>query len=131
VATTAVRSAAIEELPMVVHTIVAAFAADPVVRWVWPEAHQYLESMPAFTVAFAGGGFSDGGAHTTDGYRGALRIVDQTVAKSLQRDLGADGQDGRLSSGWTALVSADDWGGPGASVKGPWRRAPSPRARTV
>ena len=26
--------------------------------------------MPAFTVAFAGGGFSDGSAHTTDGYGG-------------------------------------------------------------
>ena len=87
---------------MVVPTIVAAFAADPVVRWVWPEAHQYLESMPAFTVAFAGGGFNDGSAYTTDGYEGAALwlppdvhpdenavgdIVEQTVAKSLQRDL--------------------------------------------
>jgi ribosomal protein S18 acetylase RimI-like enzyme len=91
-----------EERPTVVHTIVAAFAADPVVRWFWPEAHQYLESMPAFTVAFAGGGFMDGGAHTTDGYGGAAlwlppgvhpdenavgAIVDQTVARSLQSDL--------------------------------------------
>ena len=56
---------------MVVHTIVLAFAADPVIRWCWPEAHQYLESMPAFTVAFAGGGFRDGSAYTTDGYGGA------------------------------------------------------------
>jgi ribosomal protein S18 acetylase RimI-like enzyme len=98
----AVRSAVMEERPMVVHTIVAAFAADPVVRWVWPEAHQYLESMPAFTVAFAGGGFSDGSAYTTDGYQGAALwlppdvhpdenavgdIVGRTVAKPLQRDL--------------------------------------------
>jgi len=102
VATTAVRSAAMAERPMVVHTIVLAFAADPVVRWVWPEAHQYLESMPAFTVAFAGGGFGDGSADTTDGYEGVGLwlppgvhpdqnavgdIVDQTVAKSLQSDL--------------------------------------------
>jgi len=87
---------------MVVQTIVLAFAADPVVRWVWPEAHQYLESMPAFTVAFAGGGFTDGSAYTTDGYGGAALwlppdvhpdddavgdIVDRTVARPLQRDL--------------------------------------------
>jgi ribosomal protein S18 acetylase RimI-like enzyme len=91
-----------EERPMVVHTIVAAFAADPVVRWVWPEAHRYLESMPAFTVAFAGGGFRDGSAYTTDGYEGAAlwlppdvhpdddavgAIVEQTVARPLQGDL--------------------------------------------
>ena len=67
VETTTVRSAAMEERPMVVHTIVLAFAADPVVRWCWPEAHQYLESMAAFTVAFAGGGFRDGSAYTTTG----------------------------------------------------------------
>ena len=102
VKTTAVRSAAMEERPMVVRTIVLAFAADPVIRWCWPEGHQYLESMPAFTVAFAGGGFSTGSAYTTDEYGGAALwlppdmhpddnavgdIVEQTVAKSLRRDL--------------------------------------------
>ena len=102
VETTAVRSAVTEECPAVVHTIVLAFAADPVVRWCWPEAHQYLESMPAFTVAFAGGGFRTGSAHTTDEYGGAALwlppdmhpddkavgdIVDQTVASPLRRDL--------------------------------------------
>ena len=102
VETTAVRLAAMEEHPMVVHTIVLAFAADPVIRWCWPEAHQYLESMPAFTVAFAGGGFRDGSAYTTDGHGGAALwlppdvhpddnavgdIVDQTVGRSLRRDL--------------------------------------------
>jgi hypothetical protein len=102
VETTPVRSAAMEERPMVVHTIVLAFAADPVIRWCWPEAQQYLESMPAFTVAFAGGGFRDGSAYTTDGFGGAALwlppdehpdenavgdIVDQTVARSLQGDL--------------------------------------------
>ena len=102
VETAAVRSAAMDERPMVVRTIVLAFAADPVVRWVWPDAHQYLESMPAFTVAFSGGGFAEGSAYTTAGYGGAALwlppdvhpdedavddIVDRTVAKPLQRDL--------------------------------------------
>lgn len=100
--TVAVRSATMDERSMVVHTIVLAFAADPVVRWCWPEAHHYLESMPAFTVAFAGGGFSGGSAYTTEGYEGAALwlppgvhpdenalgdAVAQTVAKSRQSDL--------------------------------------------
>jgi len=100
--TATVRPAAIEERPAVVHTIVLAFAADPVTRWCWPEAHQYLGSMPAFTVAFAGGGFRHGVAHTTDNYGGAALwlppdvhpdddavgdLVDETVSRSLRRDL--------------------------------------------
>ena len=37
--------AAADEAPAV-ETIVLAFAADPVARWVWPRAEQYLASMP-------------------------------------------------------------------------------------
>jgi GNAT superfamily N-acetyltransferase len=36
----------------VIATIVAAFAADPVERWLWPEAWQYLAHFPAFVAAF-------------------------------------------------------------------------------
>lgn len=37
-------------------TIVAAFADDPVERWLYPEEAQYLEHFPRFVVAFAGAG---------------------------------------------------------------------------
>ena len=43
--------------PRAVSTILLAFAADPMVRWCWPDAQQYLEAMPAFTRAFAGRAF--------------------------------------------------------------------------
>ncbi len=43
--------------PRAISTVLLAFAADPVVRWCWPDAQQYLESMPAFTRAFAGRAF--------------------------------------------------------------------------
>jgi ribosomal protein S18 acetylase RimI-like enzyme len=36
-------------------TIVAAFIADPVERWLWPEPSQYLTHFPAFVEAYGAG----------------------------------------------------------------------------
>lgn len=52
-------------------TIVLAFAADPMARWTWPSAHQYLEAMPRMIRAFAGEAFSLGTAWATDDYGAA------------------------------------------------------------
>ena len=38
-------------------TLVLAFAADPVERWLYPEAHEYLRWFPAFLAAFGGRAF--------------------------------------------------------------------------
>ena len=35
-------------------TLVLAFAADPVERWLYPEAHKYLTHFPTFLSAFDG-----------------------------------------------------------------------------
>lgn len=51
-------------------TIVLAFAADPMARWTWPQAHQYLEAMPRMIRAFGSKAFSNGSAYCTDGYAG-------------------------------------------------------------
>ncbi|MFZ0918977.1 MAG: hypothetical protein WAN83_02705 [Candidatus Dormiibacterota bacterium] len=40
-------------------TLVLAFAADPVERWLYPEAHQYLTSFPTFLSAFGGKAFAE------------------------------------------------------------------------
>jgi GNAT superfamily N-acetyltransferase len=83
-------------------TIVLAFAADPVARWCWPDAHQYLESMPGFTKAFGGEAFVHGSAHGTDDWAGAAlwipphahvdgdavgEIVERTVSANIRGDL--------------------------------------------
>jgi ribosomal protein S18 acetylase RimI-like enzyme len=39
-------------------TLVIAFTADPVERWLYPEAHQYLTHFPAFLSAFGGKAFA-------------------------------------------------------------------------
>jgi ribosomal protein S18 acetylase RimI-like enzyme len=39
-------------------TLVVAFTADPVERWLYPEAHDYLRHFPTFLSAFAGKAFA-------------------------------------------------------------------------
>ena len=65
-----VRSATSSEQVQLVATIVLSFAADPVARWIWPDPHEYLAHMPAFTRAFGGNAFANDGAHCTDDLSG-------------------------------------------------------------
>ena len=62
--------AAADEAPAIA-TIVRAFAADPVARWVWPRAEQYQQAMPRLARAFGGRAFTSGGAICTDDRAGA------------------------------------------------------------
>ena len=39
-------------------TLVLAFTADPVIRWLYPEARQYLTHFPGFLAAFGGKAFA-------------------------------------------------------------------------
>jgi GNAT superfamily N-acetyltransferase len=53
-----------------IDTIVLAFAADPVSRWSWPDAQQYLATMPRLARAFGGRAFAHGGAFGSADYAG-------------------------------------------------------------
>jgi ribosomal protein S18 acetylase RimI-like enzyme len=41
-------------------TLVTAFAGDPVERWLFPDAEQYLRRFPVFLAAFGGRAFDEG-----------------------------------------------------------------------
>jgi ribosomal protein S18 acetylase RimI-like enzyme len=47
-------------------TLVLAFAADPVERWMFPEAQHYLTAFPAFLAAFGGSAFAEGTVWSLD-----------------------------------------------------------------
>lgn len=85
-----------------IDAIVLAFAVDPVARWSWPQAHQYLTHMPALVRAFGGHAFSHGSAYCTDHYAGAalwlppgvhpdeeqlVALTQTTVAPETQADV--------------------------------------------
>ena len=50
--------------------LVLAFASDPAVRWMYPDAHQYRLFFPRFVRAFGGKAFALGTAHHVDDNRG-------------------------------------------------------------
>ena len=83
-------------------TIVLAFAADPMARWTWPHAPDYLTGMPRLASAFGGGAFERRSAYGTDGCTGVAlwlppgtrpnedmlgEIVRETVRESLRDNM--------------------------------------------
>jgi GNAT superfamily N-acetyltransferase len=69
--TTEIVEASTADRARVVTTIVLAFSTDPMTRWCWPNADEYLAVMPIFTEAFGGRAFESDGAHCTSDRRGA------------------------------------------------------------
>lgn len=54
-------------------TISLGFAADPVLRFLWPDAAAYLDAMPDFIAGYGGGAFDAGSADMlADGSAAAL-----------------------------------------------------------
>ncbi|PPQ15060.1 GNAT family N-acetyltransferase [Bradyrhizobium sp. AC87j1] len=68
---TGIKAAHAEMRLTTVWTVVLGFAADPVARWSWPDATQYLRSMPQYVTACGGRAFEHGTAYVTDGIRAA------------------------------------------------------------
>lgn len=66
-----IMNASASDKTSVINTIVLAFATDPMARWPWPDASQYLDIMPQFIRAFGGSAFQRGSAHCTADRRGA------------------------------------------------------------
>jgi ribosomal protein S18 acetylase RimI-like enzyme len=66
-----VRCVQPHERELVVPAVVLAFATDPLVRWIWPDARAYLMNMPTLVEAFAGGAFTHGSAYATADLGGA------------------------------------------------------------
>jgi GNAT superfamily N-acetyltransferase len=65
-----VRIMAPEDEARAIDTIALAFAADPMSRWVWPEAHQYLSVIQRVIRAFGGAAFRHDGAFCSGDFTG-------------------------------------------------------------
>jgi GNAT superfamily N-acetyltransferase len=89
---------------LAVATIVLAFAADPMTRWTWPHAHQYLAAMPRMVRAFGSRAFSNGSAFCTEDYAGTAlwlppgvhsdeealgAVIESTAARALRPETDA------------------------------------------
>ena len=68
--TVIVRQVSHEDAARAVSVQVMAFSSDPVMRWLFPEAHDYLEGFPAFARAFGGLAFENGTAYEAGDFGG-------------------------------------------------------------
>jgi ribosomal protein S18 acetylase RimI-like enzyme len=86
-----------------IDTIVLAFAADPVERWMYPRPGDYLRHFRAFVEAFAGPALADGTAWMLDDFAAvALWLAPgrepegETIVSVLTDSVAADQQDDLL-----------------------------------
>ena len=49
-------------------TLVTAFTADPLIRWLFPDAHRFLSYFPQFNTYFAGSAFDHNSAYRSDDF---------------------------------------------------------------
>jgi hypothetical protein len=91
-----VKTATESEEVSVIDALKLAFAADPAVRWVWPNPQKYLSHFSTFVRAFGGKAFANRSAHYVGNYSGAALWlppdvypdVDQLIA--LLQSTGSD-----------------------------------------
>lgn len=60
-----------DELKHIINSVVLAFSNDPIVRWMYPSASQYLSSFPDFIKSFGGTAFDSKTIYYPDNYAGA------------------------------------------------------------
>lgn len=65
------RAATTDDVPRVASTISAAFIGDPVMRFAFPGAHEYLAAVPDFVSIFTRGAAAHGGALVATDFSGA------------------------------------------------------------
>lgn len=93
-----------KEQSSIIQTITLGFSADPIARWIWPDAKTYLDVMPRFTVAFGGAGFDQSSVYKTEcGHAAAMwlppgvesdgdaieAIFEESIAPERMEEIGA------------------------------------------
>jgi ribosomal protein S18 acetylase RimI-like enzyme len=69
--TLTVKTAKVSDEASIIDIIVLALSSDPVMRWLYPEPHNYLRHFPSLIRSYGGKAFENTGAYYMDGYSGA------------------------------------------------------------
>jgi GNAT superfamily N-acetyltransferase len=90
--TTVITTLDTEDENRALATLSLAFSDDPFIRWMFPDAHQYLTYFPAFVRTFGGPAFGHGTAHCANAYEGialwlppGAEVADEEVGAVLER----------------------------------------------
>src|SRR5262245_29150969 len=99
---TKIRDVSRGEVQRAVSLQVMAFSSDPIMRWMWPEPHEYLRNFPDLVRGFGGRAFEHDAAHVTDDFVGGTlwlppgvtpdgealeRLMSETVAERKRSEV--------------------------------------------
>lgn len=83
--------------PRVIATLVSAFIADPVERWLYPEPFAYLTGFPGFVAAFAGQAVEDAMVWSLDAFSAVavwlppgVEVDGDAIVAALSESVSAD-----------------------------------------
>jgi ribosomal protein S18 acetylase RimI-like enzyme len=80
-----VKTATESDESRVIDALKLAFAADPAVRWVWPDPHKYLSYFSSFARAFGGEAFANKSAHYVGNYSGVALWLPPNVQPDIDQ----------------------------------------------
>lgn len=79
-----IETAADADRHRIISLITLGFSADPLLRWIWPDAKTYLELMPKFVTAFGGRAFEHATAWYADDFRAAALWLPPGVEPDIE-----------------------------------------------
>ena len=96
-----ITAAKADDRARVFHTVTLGFSADPIARWIWPDANVYLTHMPKFAEAFAGRAFNHESAYVANECNAAAlwlppgtdpdgETMEEILAATLRDDMADD-----------------------------------------
>jgi hypothetical protein len=65
-----IRTATGSDQAAIFDSLILAFSADPVMRWLFPHPSKYLEHFPELMRHFGANAFANASAHYVDGFAG-------------------------------------------------------------
>ena len=74
-----IRTASSSDETSVLDVMTLAFSTDPIMRWLFPQPHKYLEGFPRLTRAYGGKSFAHQSAFVAEQYAGAAMWLPPTV----------------------------------------------------
>ncbi|MFK7864726.1 MAG: GNAT family N-acetyltransferase [Pseudohongiellaceae bacterium] len=82
-----ILTAKLEDREKVIQSAVMGFSTDPLTRWFWPEAHNYLSTGAAYEAfdAFGGGALDAGHAYVTENFEGVALWMPPGVEPDEER----------------------------------------------
>jgi hypothetical protein len=80
-----ITPAAKSDEPAVIATLVSAFNADPVERWLYPESFAYLTEFPAFVAALGRVAFEGQTVWGLDGFAAVAMLLAPGAERTVTR----------------------------------------------